>query len=68
MSTLSEIAANHARIALAMEAESARLNALCRPQPELFEAPLFMTPEQMPAHLIAAINESVAAQAAINPS
>jgi hypothetical protein len=51
-----------------MEAESARLNALCRPQPELFEAPLFMTPEQMPAHLIAAINESVAAQAAINPS
>ncbi|QHF03273.1 MULTISPECIES: hypothetical protein [Pseudomonas syringae group] len=60
MSTLSEIAANHARNTLALEAESARLNALCPTVAQVFEAPSFPVVEQLPVHAIAALNESQA--------
>ncbi|WP_122545061.1 hypothetical protein [Pseudomonas viridiflava] len=63
MSTLSEIAANHAKHLSALETESARLNAPCTPVLQVFETPSFMAIEQMPPHAIAAINEGIQTQA-----
>ncbi|MBP0948884.1 hypothetical protein V2K52_02335 [Pseudomonas alliivorans] len=62
MSTLSEIAANHARHLSALEAESARLNAPCTLVLQVFEAPTFLVIEQMPPHTIAAIHEGIQSQ------
>ncbi|WP_122582407.1 hypothetical protein [Pseudomonas viridiflava] len=63
MSTLSEIAANHAKHLSALETESARLDAPCTPVLQVFETPSFLTIEQMPPHAIAAMNEAIQTQA-----
>lgn len=56
MSTLSEIAANHAKITLALEAEPVRLTGACPLLTRALDAGPLLSVEQMPAHTIAAIN------------
>ncbi|WP_157900736.1 hypothetical protein [Pseudomonas floridensis] len=67
MSTLSEIAANHAKNILALEAESARLNGQCAPILQVFETPHVLVLEQLPPHVIAAISENLSAQTLCHP-
>jgi len=59
VSTLSEIAANHAKNTLALEAEAARLSMACISIAQVVAPPSFTALEQMPAHAIAAINEGL---------
>jgi hypothetical protein len=56
VSTLSEIAANHARNALAAVAEPVRLSEACPLLTRALDAVPLLPVEQMPAHTIAAIN------------
>ncbi|MCQ2993996.1 hypothetical protein K3169_13455 [Pseudomonas phytophila] len=62
MSTLSEIAANHAKAIKTLDAESAMLKALCSPTPPAGEASSDKA-QQVPPHTISAINNSISAHA-----
>lgn len=62
MSTLSEIAANHAKAVKTRDAESAMLKALCSPALPVGEAATDTT-QQVPPHTIAAINHSISGHA-----
>ena len=67
MSTLSEIAANHANTAKALQAQSPMMRELCSPAPQLFD-PVFETPapqsaEQIPPHTFATSNDTLCGQA-----
>lgn len=67
MSTLSEIAANHANTAKALEAQSAMMRGLCSSAPQVFERlndlPAAQTAEQIAPHTFAVSNDSLGAQA-----
>ncbi|WP_095093956.1 hypothetical protein [Pseudomonas sp. Irchel 3A5] len=62
MSTLSEIAANHAKAIRTLDAESAMLKALCAPALPTDEAATDST-QQMPPHTIAAIHNGMSGHA-----
>ena len=64
MSTLSEIAANHARMAKAKEEESIRLSALQVQVVGSFEIPCNETKPQIPLHLLAGVQEHSFGEAA----
>ncbi|WP_033045958.1 MULTISPECIES: hypothetical protein [Pseudomonas] len=64
MSTLSEIAANHARMAKAKEEESIRLSALQGQVVGSFELPPIEAPQKMPLHFMAALQDHSFGEAA----
>ncbi|ROO36453.1 hypothetical protein BIV08_02770 [Pseudomonas sp. AF76] len=57
MSTLNEIAANHARMAKAKEKESIRLSGLQGQIVGGFEMPAIEVKQDMPLHFMAAVQE-----------
>lgn len=63
MSTLSEIAANHAKAAKTLDAESAMLKALCSPPSPSGDMAATHIQQQVPPHTIAAINNSMSGHA-----
>lgn len=64
MSTLNEIAANHARMAKAKEEESTRLNALQGEIVGSFEIPPAEAKQEMPLHFMAGVQEHSLGEAA----
>ena len=64
MSTLNEIAANHARMAKAKEEESIRLSALHGQVVGSFEIPPLEAKPQMPLHFMAAVQDHSFGEAA----
>ncbi|MDO7897071.1 hypothetical protein [Pseudomonas citrulli] len=64
MSTLNEIAANHARMAKAKEEESIRLNALHGQVVGGFEIAPIETKQPLPLHFMAGVPEHAFAEAA----
>lgn len=62
MSTLSEIAANHAQTVAAREVEGTRLSGPCVPAVQVFDASSLLN-NQLPAHTIAAITGALSASA-----
>lgn len=59
MSTLSEIAANHAKAAKTLQAKSVMLSGLCCSTEQALEIPSAQPAEQPAPHTFAAIKESV---------
>lgn len=62
MSTLSEIAANHAKAAKTLDAESILLKALCIPTSHICDTPANAHSGQVPPHATATIDERLAGQ------
>ena len=65
MSTLNEIAANHARMAKLKEEESMRLNALQSQIVGSFEMPSTQPRQDMPLHFLTMATEHVFAEAVL---
>jgi hypothetical protein len=62
VSTLSEIAANHAKAAKTLDAESTLLKALCNPPSQTCDTPANDHLMQVPPHAIATIGEHLPGQ------
>jgi hypothetical protein len=64
VSTLSEIAANHAKAAKTLQAKSVMLSGLCCSTEQALEIPATQPAEQLTPHRFASISENVSGQVA----